>query len=153
VVRLAEKAAAYGMPGVRVDGFDVFACHQVIAAAAERARRGEGPTLVEAVGYRLGPHGTADEPSLYRDPAEARRWDAMEPIQRAQLALVDAGLAAEDELAEIRREAVDGLRDVADRLLAEPLPSIEEIADSVHGVTPWTLSSERLREPAWVMGQ
>lgn len=153
VARLADKAAAYGMPGVRVDGFDVFACHQVISEAAARARRGGGPTLVEAVGYRLGPHGTADEPSLYRDPAQVRLWDSMEPIQRAQLALVDAGLAEEEQLAEIRREAVDALRDVADRLLAEPLPSIVEIADTVHGVTPWTLSEERLREPAWVLEQ
>ncbi len=152
VTRLADKAAAYGMPGVRVDGFDVFACHQVIAEAVARARNGQGPTLVEAVGYRLGPHGTADEPSLYRDQAEARRWDAMEPIQRAQGALVVAGLARPDQLAEIRQEAVDSLRDVAERLLAEPLPSLEQIADSVHRVTPWTLSAERLREPGWVMG-
>ena len=153
VVRLADKAAAYGMLGLRVDAFDVFACHEVISAAAARARRGEGPTLVEAVGYRLGPHGTADEPSLYRDPAQAHRWDQMEPIHRTEAALVEAGLADADQLTRVRQGAADALRDVADRLVARPLPSIEEIADSVHAATPWTLSAERLREPGWVRGQ
>ncbi len=152
VPRLADKAAAYGMPGVRVDSFDVFSCYAAVKEAAERARRGGGPTLIEAVGYRLGPHGTADEPSLYRDLAEARRWDVMEPIERTQAALVDAGLATREQLLEVRRQVADSLRDVADRLVAAPLPTVEEIAATVHRVTPWTLSPERLREPTWVAG-
>jgi pyruvate dehydrogenase E1 component alpha subunit len=153
VPRLAEKASAYGMPGVRVDSFDVFACHQVIQEAAQRARQGGGPTLVEAVGYRLGPHGTADEPSVYRDPEADRLWAAMEPLGRTQAALVDAGLADEEQLQQLRSRAAAELRDVGDRLAGWPLPSVEEIAATVHRDTPWTLSPGRLREPAWIAGE
>jgi len=149
VPRLAEKAAAYGMPGVRVDSFDVFACYAAIKEAAERARQGGGPTLIEAVGYRLGPHGTADEPSLYRDPKADLLWASMEPLGRTQSALVEAGLAAPEELRELRSRAARELRDVGDRLSELPLPSLEEIADSVHRDTPWTLRPERLHEPTW----
>ena len=149
VPRLADKAAAYGMPGVRVDSFDVFACHEVIQEAAQRARQGGGPTLVEAVGYRLGPHGTADEPSFYRDPKGDLLWASMEPLGRTEAALVEAGVASAAQLQELRSRAAAELRDVGDRLAAQPLPSVEEIADTVHGDTPWTLRPERLREPAW----
>ena len=149
VERIADKASAYGMPGVRVDGFDVFACHLAISEAAARARRGDGPTLVEAVGYRLGPHGTADEPSLYRDPESARRWDVWEPIGRAGKALVDAGLASADELAKLGADAAAEMREAGDRLQDFPVPSLEEVAARVYRDTPWTLGAEGLREPTF----
>src|SRR5690606_39715061 len=69
---IAQKAAAYGMPGVRVDGNDVLAVYQVTKEAARRARAGEGPTLIEAVTYRLGAHTTVDDPSRYRDRKSTR---------------------------------------------------------------------------------
>ncbi|MGH7612080.1 MAG: thiamine pyrophosphate-dependent enzyme [Candidatus Dormibacteria bacterium] len=152
VRRLADKAAAYGLPGRRVDGFDVFAVHEALVEAAARARQGGGPTLVEAVGYRLGPHGTADEPSLYRDPEGDRRWAPLEPLQRAARALELAGLATAAELSQVREEEVAALRSLGERLEAEPPVALEEIAQTVHRVTPWTLQAERLREPAWVGG-
>ncbi|HEX2051100.1 MAG TPA: thiamine pyrophosphate-dependent enzyme [Actinomycetota bacterium] len=89
---IAEKAGAYGMPGVRVDGFDALACYEATRAAAARARAGGGPTLVEAYCYRLGPHATADDPSRYRDPAEARRWRARDPIPATAAYLRRAGV-------------------------------------------------------------
>ncbi len=150
VERIADKASAYGMPGVRVDGFDVFACHLAVREAAARARRGAGPTLVEAVGYRLGPHGTADEPSLYRDPESARRWDPWEPLGRAAAALVDAGLASTEELGELRADAAAEMRQAGDRLQGFPLPSLEDVASRVYRETPWTLRGERLREPTYL---
>ena len=149
VMRLAEKAAAYGMPGLRVDSFDAFACYEVISAAANRARQGQGPTLIEAVGYRLGPHGTADEPARYRDPDGDRLWATMEPLGRAAKAIVEAGLAQPDQLQLIRDAKAREMVAAGDRLLGYPLPTVEEIADTVHGVTPWSLSPERLREPGW----
>lgn len=152
VPRLADKARAYGMVGVRVDSFDAFACYLAVKEAAERARRGLGPTLIEAVGYRLGPHGTADEPAMYRAPGAAELWNTMEPIDRTARALIDAGVADGALVAEIRERAALGIRDVADRLVDAPLPGIESIAQTVHQVTPWTLSPERLREPGWVIG-
>ena len=149
VERIADKAVAYGMPGVRVDGFDVFACHLAVREAAARARRGDGPTLVEAVGYRLGPHGTADEPSLYRDPESARRWDEWEPLARAAAALVDAGLASAEELSQLGTDAAAEMREAGDRLQDFPLPSLEDVASRVYQETPWTLGAERLREPTY----
>ncbi|HVD02698.1 MAG TPA: thiamine pyrophosphate-dependent enzyme [Candidatus Dormibacteraeota bacterium] len=150
VTRLADKAIAYGIPGIRVDGFDVFALFQAVTEAADRARRGMGPTLIEAVCYRLGPHGTADEPSMYRDQARSSLWAAMEPLGRTAAALIEAGLATGPQLDQIRQSSAEALLDVADRLAATPLPTIEEIADTVHLRTPWSLSPDRLREPAWV---
>jgi len=149
VRRVAEKAAGYGMPGVRVDAFDVFACYQVVQEAAERARRGEGPTLIEAIGYRLGPHGTADEPSLYRDQIADRLWEPMEPVRRTRLALVAAGLASEEELNQILAEAAAELRDIGDAVESCSPASIQEIAGSVHRETPWELLPEGLWEPTW----
>ena len=77
----AEKAVAYGMPGVRVDGNDVLAVYQAVAEAAERARNGAGPTLIEAVTYRLVPHSTSDDPSRYRDEKQYQEWLKRDPVQ------------------------------------------------------------------------
>jgi pyruvate dehydrogenase E1 component alpha subunit len=79
---LAHKAIGYGMPGIRVDGNDVLGCYAVMAEAAERARAGAGPTLIEAVTYRLGPHTTSDDPARYRSQEELDHWTARDPIAR-----------------------------------------------------------------------
>jgi pyruvate dehydrogenase E1 component alpha subunit len=78
----AQKAIAYGMRGVLVDGNDLLAVIHVVAEAAARARRGEGPTLIEARTYRRGAHSTSDDPSVYRDPAEPKAWERRDPIDR-----------------------------------------------------------------------
>lgn len=80
---IAEKAEAYGMPSERVDGFDAVACWSAASVALDRARAGEGPTLIEAVTHRIGPHATADDPSRYRDQTEVEQtWKTQEPIGR-----------------------------------------------------------------------
>ncbi|MBS9533449.1 pyruvate dehydrogenase (acetyl-transferring) E1 component subunit alpha [Mycobacterium sp. M1] len=89
---LAHKAIGYGMPGVRVDGNDPLACYAVMAEAAERARSGGGPTLIEAVTYRLGPHTTSDDPTRYRSSAELDRWAALDPIPRYRAYLRNIGV-------------------------------------------------------------
>jgi pyruvate dehydrogenase E1 component alpha subunit len=81
-VTIAEKAVAYGMPGVLVDGNDVFAMYQATKQAVDRGRTGDGPTLIEAVTYRMGPHSTADDPSRYRDADVLEEWRARDPIER-----------------------------------------------------------------------
>lgn len=152
VRRVADKGAAYGIPAIRVDAFDVFACYQAVGEAAARGRAGEGPTLIEAIGYRLGPHGTADEPSLYRDLELDRLWDPMEPLRRTQAGLVRAGVAEEAELDQIRADAGAELRDIGDAIEAEPPVTVEEIAGTVHRETPWGLLPDGLREPSWRAG-
>jgi pyruvate dehydrogenase E1 component alpha subunit len=79
---LAVKALGYGFPGVRVDGNDVLASYVVTKEAVARARAGDGPTLIEAVTYRRGPHSTADDPTRYRSNEELKEWEARDPISR-----------------------------------------------------------------------
>src|SRR5437867_6781407 len=79
---ISAKALGYGFPGVRVDGNDVLASYVVTREAVRRARRGEGPTLIEAVTYRRGPHSTADDPTRYRTNEELKQWEALDPIAR-----------------------------------------------------------------------
>lgn len=79
---LAQKAIAYGLPGIQVDGNDVFAVYKATDEALKRARAGGGPTFIEALTYRLGDHTTADDASRYRSTEEVTQWKAREPIER-----------------------------------------------------------------------
>lgn len=98
----AARAAGYGFPGELVDGNDLFAVHDATHRAVERARAGEGPTLIEARTYRMGAHNTADDPTRYVDPAELERRRAADPIDRLRRYLLNRGLidaGSETELA------------------------------------------------------
>lgn len=88
---IADKAEAYGMPGVRIDGNDVVAVLVAVREAAERARAGKGPSLVEAVTYRVGPHTTADDPGRYREVAEVAAWESLDPVDRVRRLLERSG--------------------------------------------------------------
>ena len=103
---LADKAAGYGMPGVRVDGMDVLAVYTATREAVERARNGEGPTLIEAVAYRFGPHATADNPNLYRSAEELAAWRARDPIARFKRFLHHQGLWSDDIDQQVADESV-----------------------------------------------
>lgn len=92
---IAHRAIGYGMPGVRVDGNDVLACYAVMAAAAERARHGGGPTLIEAITYRMGPHTTSDDPTRYQPAEEVDEWRARDPIARYRTYLETVGVWSE----------------------------------------------------------
>ncbi len=89
---LAQKADAYGIPGIQVDGNDVFAVYVAVDEALRRARSGEGPTLIEAETYRLGDHTTADDASRYRPEEEVATWSRRDPIRRLRLYLEARGL-------------------------------------------------------------
>jgi pyruvate dehydrogenase E1 component alpha subunit len=123
---VAEKAAAYAMPALRVDGFDPLACWWATREAVNRARAGGGPTLIEAVSYRIGPHATADDPSLYRDESEAARHRALEPVGRMAAYLRRRGLLPTELEANIRAEARAALdQAVIDmEAIAKPGPEI-----------------------------
>ncbi|WP_305042031.1 thiamine pyrophosphate-dependent enzyme, partial [Geoalkalibacter sp.] len=79
---LAAKAVGYGMPGIQIDGNDPFAAYLATATALQRARAGEGPTFIEALTYRLGPHTTSDDPGRYRPAEEEERMRSLEPLAR-----------------------------------------------------------------------
>jgi len=95
VSSIAQRAPGYGMSGIRVDGNDVLACFAVTAEAAQRAREGGGPTLIEAVTYRMGPHTTSDDPTRYRSRAEVDVWEARDPIARYRTYLRSVGVWTE----------------------------------------------------------
>jgi 2-oxoisovalerate dehydrogenase E1 component alpha subunit len=134
---IAHKAIGYGMPGVRVDGNDVLACYAVMAEAAARARTGQGPMLIEAVTYRLGPHTTADDPSRYRTQQEVDRWAALDPIPRYRTYLQGRGLWS-DRLEE--RVAVRAKRmrtQLRDAVFDAPDFDIDEVFTTVYAeITP-----------------
>lgn len=104
---IAAKAQAYGMPGVRVDGNDVLAVYRVCKEAVDRARKGDGPTLVETVTYRMGSHSSSDDASRYRNQEEFELWKQRDPIHRFQRYLKRRGLwdeAFEEELTSTFKE-------------------------------------------------
>jgi pyruvate dehydrogenase E1 component alpha subunit len=92
-VDLARRGEGFGVPGERVDGNDVVACHQATAAALDSIRAGGGPRIIEAETYRLGPHTTSDDPSRYRAAEEEAEWASRDPIARARRELTAAGWA------------------------------------------------------------
>lgn len=95
---VAERALAYRFPGIRVDGNDVLAVYMVTSQAVKRAREGRGPTLIEAVTYRKGPHTTADDPSRYRPREEVKHWSRQfDPLTRYQLLLKNFQLLTDSE--------------------------------------------------------
>lgn len=102
---LAQKAIAYGFPGIQVDGNDVFAVYAATKEARERALSNGGPTMIEAVTYRFGPHTTADDPTKYRKDEELEEWKPRDPLLRTQRYLQEKGLWTEKLEQEIKKEA------------------------------------------------
>ena len=103
-VTLAQKAVAYDMPGVQVDGNDVLAVYSTVKEAADRARSGGGPTLVEMVTYRLSMHTTADDPKKYRPEQEVAEWEKRDPITRFEKYLAHRGALDEQQIGSITQE-------------------------------------------------
>jgi 2-oxoisovalerate dehydrogenase E1 component alpha subunit len=143
---IAQKAIAYGMEGVRVDGNDLLAVHAVTRRARERAARGEGPTLVECVTYRVEGHSTSDDPRAYRPVELVEPWRRKDPILRLHNHLVWRGLLDEGEDAKIREEAKE--RIVAAVREAEsnpPKPALETLFQGVYA-EPLRQQREQLEE-------
>ncbi len=122
---LAQKAFAYGMPGIQVDGNDVFAVLVGVREAVERARSGGGPTLVECVTYRLSIHTTADDPTRYRTDEEVEEWEARDPLQRFQSFLEDRGVLGKEELEAMESEIGEEIEAAWSEVKAE----MEELED------------------------
>lgn len=128
---IADRAKGNGMPGVVVDGQDVFAVRDAVAAAVARARAGEGPTLLEAKTYRYRGHSRTD-PARYRAPGELERWRARDPIVLLGTALAREGTLTDEAQAEMRA-AVQAEIDAASRQAAAgPFPTMEEITAYVY---------------------
>ena len=140
---LWRRAEGYGMPGVRVDGNDVLAVYRATRAAVERAVAGDGPSLIEALTYRIGAHSTADDPSRYRSEEEvevARRHD---PIARFRTWLAVEGLADDELVAEYDAEAETLAMEVRAGLVAQGPPPAEWLFDWVYADPPAFLAQQR----------
>ncbi len=136
---IAERAAAYAMPGVRVDGFDPIACWKVTKDALDRGRAGEGPTLIEAYCYRIGAHGTADDPKLYRDESETERWKPLEPVGRMAGFLERIGVLDQATRETLHEEAKATIAASVKDMEAIRHPSQEILFDHVYASgSPWT---------------
>src|SRR5262249_45953777 len=140
---IAIKAVAYGMPGVRVDGNDVLAVVQSVREAHERARKGEGPTLVELVTYRRGGHSSSDDPTRYRTEADTEPWLLVDPIERFEESLrkksrIDQ--AKKDSLLASVRGRIEAALKKAE---AAPPPPVESLFDDVYATMPKTLEAQR----------
>ncbi len=125
--RLADRARGYGFPGVAVDGNDLFAVHQATQQAVERARAGRGPTMIEAVTYRVGFHNTSDNPSLYRDAAEVTEAEQHDPLRRLTEYARRAGIMDPDAIDLQATRARSEIDIALERALAYPAPQAEEI--------------------------
>ena len=127
---IAGRAAAYGMPGVVVDGNDVEAVHQVAGETIARARRREGPTLIEAQTYRLCGHSRSD-PRTYRSKEEEAAWQTRDPIPNLAARLEEMGAATNESLSDIEREVTAEIDDAVAFAEESPLPEPEETLDHV----------------------
>ncbi len=137
------KAKAYGMPGIRVDGNDVYAMTQAVREAADRARRGEGPTLIEAVTYRLGPHSTSDDPSKYRPEGEYDQHTHLEPLIRLRKLLLAKGLITEDTEQQISEKISAEIIDAVNKAENKPQPSIDSMFEDVFEEVPPFLKKQQ----------
>ncbi|HXF72393.1 MAG TPA: pyruvate dehydrogenase (acetyl-transferring) E1 component subunit alpha [Actinomycetota bacterium] len=137
-----RRAEGYGFPGLRVDGNDVLAVYLATREALERARAGEGPTLIEAMTYRLGPHSTADDPTRYRDRDEVERFAREDPIARHQAFLLARGLADGAFLEACREEAEARVAEIRAAVTRIPPPPPEELFRSAFAAPPPALERE-----------
>jgi 2-oxoisovalerate dehydrogenase E1 component subunit alpha len=138
-----KRAEGYGFPGVRVDGNDVLAMYRATKDAVARAHAGEGPTLIEAMTYRVGPHTTADDAGRYRDDDEVQRWRALDPIERYRAWLLATGHADDTFVGECDASAeAEVARIRADVIATEP-PPLEWMFDWTFADPPSPFLRER----------
>jgi TPP-dependent pyruvate/acetoin dehydrogenase alpha subunit len=128
---IAKRAEGYGMPGVTVDGNDVLEVYEAVAAAAQRAREGKGPTLIDAITCRWEGHYVGD-PMVYRKEGELDAWKKKDPIMKLEKALVKGGMLTEKEKDKMIREIDKAIADAEQFAEASPFPKPEEALEHVY---------------------
>lgn len=130
-VPIYQRARGYGFPSFRIDGNDVLACLAATRWALDLVRTGQGPVLLEAVTYRMGPHTTADDPTRYRSAEELSSWQRRDPISRMRAYLLDERLVVPDQLTALDAEADEAAAALRRSCLTMPDPAPLEIFDHV----------------------
>ena len=131
-IQLSDRAAGFGIPSLRVDGNDVLAVMAATRVALDRARRGGGPTFIEAVSYRMGPHTTADDPTRYRDANELEDWAARDPISRIAALLERKGLLTEELQQQVKDKADAVAREMRTGCTTMPDPEPLDVFKNVY---------------------
>jgi 2-oxoisovalerate dehydrogenase E1 component len=140
----ADRACAYDMPGEVVDGMDVLAVREAVGRAVERARKGEGPSLIECKTYRWYGHSRSD-PRKYRTKEEEAAWKARDPIPNFAARLVEAGIATEEEIDDVEEKVEQAIEEATEFALGSPMPPAEELELYVYAPFQWT-EAEYARE-------
>jgi 2-oxoisovalerate dehydrogenase E1 component alpha subunit len=140
---LAQKAIAAGIPGIQIDGNDLLAVRQAVGAAAERARSGGGPTVIEAMTYRLGDHTTSDDASRYRPAGEVDAARKLEPLLRTRVFLESRTLWNEDAERQLRAECSAAIDEAVRQYLATPRQSTDAMFDHLFANPPKQLLLQR----------
>lgn len=138
-----RKASAYGFPGEQVDGNDAMAVYAAVRAGLVRARAGQGPTLIEALTYRVGPHSTADDPSRYRSTEELAGWLKRDPVERMRRLLVERQGDAEAFLAEVESGGQAHLASLRQSLAAAAPPEPDELFRFMFQDAPDSVAAQR----------
>lgn len=124
---LAQKALGYGFEGIQVDGNDIFAVYKVVQAAAEKARKGDGPTFLELYTYRMENHTTADDATRYRSDAEVKKWGEKDPIARLQKYMTRKKLWSKDYEEKLQADCKDKVNEAVQKYESVAKPSVEDI--------------------------
>ena len=149
---IAQKAMAYGIDGIQVDGNDILAVYAAAREAVDRARAGGGPTLIECVTYRLMMHTTADDPRRYRTDEEVASWHAKDPIKRFQAYLKNKNLLTDDQIDAVEASVKDRIQaavDRAERRMAEAVDPLH-LFEHAYETMPPHLKSQREALARWI---
>lgn len=138
----AQKAKAYGFEGRRVDGNDVLAVYEEAKRAIDKAREGGGPTLIEALTYRMGPHSSSDDPDRYVPQDELEAWANRDPIERFRTFLVDRGVLTQAEDEQMRERITDEIEAAVQAAEAADPPTIDSMVEDVYAEVPWHLEEQ-----------
>ncbi|MCH2149447.1 MAG: thiamine pyrophosphate-dependent dehydrogenase E1 component subunit alpha [Phycisphaerales bacterium] len=140
---LAVRGLGYGVPSIRVDGNDILAMTVAVDEAAQRARAGGGPTLIEAVTFRMSLHTTADDPTVYRDEALVEPWNARCPIHRFEVYLKSKGLIDDAGLEHVRSDCDAEVLEARQRFRDTAIAKPREIFDHIYGQLPPELEAQK----------
>jgi TPP-dependent pyruvate/acetoin dehydrogenase alpha subunit len=141
---LARRGPGFGLPSIRVDGNDILAMIVATTSALERARSGGGPTLIEAVTYRMSLHTTADDPTVYRPEAEVEQWKPRDPLLRFEKYLSGRGLLDDEKIERVGSECEQEVLDARERFRQRATPNAREIFDYMYEkLPPWLEAQKR----------
>jgi pyruvate dehydrogenase E1 component alpha subunit/2-oxoisovalerate dehydrogenase E1 component alpha subunit len=140
---IAIKAKAYGFPGVKVDGNDAVAVYAAVKEAVDRARGGDGPSLVECETYRIGAHSSSDDPTRYRDEREVEQWRKRDPLDLMRSRLQTWKLWSAREEDQLRASVLEEVNGAIAEAEKKPDPPRASLFDDVYLNAPWSLREQR----------